>query len=358
MLYYFLYPLHEQIPLFNVFRYITFRTIYAVLTALVICLVVGPYVIEFLKRYQIGQVIREDGPKNHLDKSGTPTMGGILIVLSIFFSTLLWGDITNVYVWLVLLSFIGFALIGFWDDYLKVLKKRSEGLKARYKFSLQVLVASIVGIALYSLPAYSTRLSIPFFKQYTPDLGWFYIVFVVLVIVGASNAVNLTDGLDGLAIGPLMVAAMAFTIVTYVTGHVKFAGYLLIPHIPGSGEMAILCGAVLGASLGFLWFNAYPASVFMGDVGSLPLGALLGTVAVVSKHELLLVLVGGIFVIEAVSVIFQVASFKTRGKRVFLMAPLHHHFELKGWQEPKIVIRFWIIAIILALFSLSTLKLR
>ncbi|MBI5197984.1 MAG: phospho-N-acetylmuramoyl-pentapeptide-transferase [Nitrospirae bacterium] len=358
MLYYFLYPLHDQFPLFNVFRYITFRTIYAVLTALIICLVVGPYIIQFLKRYQIGQVVREEGPKNHLDKTGTPTMGGVLIVLAILFATLLWADLTNVYVWLVLLALVGFTLIGFVDDYLKVMKKKSEGLKARYKFTLQVMIASIVGLVLYSLPAYSTRLSIPFFKQYTPDLGWFYIVFVVLVIVGASNAVNLTDGLDGLAIGPLMVAAMAFTIVTYVTGHVKFADYLLIPHIPGAGEMAILCGAMLGASLGFLWFNAYPASVFMGDVGSLPLGAVLGTVAVVSKHELLLVLVGGIFVIEAVSVIFQVASYKTRGKRVFLMAPLHHHFELKGWQEPKIVIRFWIIAIILALFSLSTLKLR
>jgi phospho-N-acetylmuramoyl-pentapeptide-transferase len=358
MLYYFLYPLHEQIPLFNVFRYITFRTIYAVLTALIVCLVVGPYVIQFLKRYQIGQVVRTDGPRNHFDKTGTPTMGGILIVLSIFISTLLWGDVSNVYVWLVLLAIVGFTAIGFLDDYRKVMKKKSEGLKARYKFGLQILIASGVGSVLYFLPAYSTQLSIPFFKQYAPDLGWFYIIFVVLVIVGASNAVNLTDGLDGLAIGPLMVAAMAFTIVTYVTGHAKFAEYLLIPYIPGAGEMAVLCGAMLGASLGFLWFNAYPASVFMGDVGSLPLGAILGTVAVISKHELLLVLVGGIFVIEAVSVIFQVASFKMRGKRVFLMAPLHHHFELKGWQEPKIVIRFWIIAIILALFSLSTLKLR
>jgi phospho-N-acetylmuramoyl-pentapeptide-transferase len=220
------------------------------------------------------------------------------------------------------------------------------------------MIAAAVGAVLYSLPAYSTRLSVPFFKEFTPDLGWFYIVFVILIIVGASNAVNLTDGLDGLAIGPLMVAAMAYTIVTYVTGHVKFAEYLLIPHIQGAGEMAVLCGAMLGASLGFLWFNAYPASVFMGDVGSLPLGAVLGTVAVVSKHELLLILVGAVFVIETISVIFQVSSYKIRGKRVFLMAPLHHHFELKGWQEPKIVVRFWIIAILFALLSLSTLKLR
>jgi phospho-N-acetylmuramoyl-pentapeptide-transferase len=358
MLYHFFYPLHDQIPFLNVFRYITFRTIYASLTALLICLMIGPAVIAFLKRYQIGQVIREEGPKTHLDKSGTPTMGGIMIVMSIFLSTLLWADLTNVYVWLVLLALVGFTLIGFLDDYLKVVRRHSEGLKARYKFGLQVVIAGSVGGVLYSLPAYSTKLSVPFFKQFTPDLGWFYILFVVLIIVGASNAVNLTDGLDGLAIGPLMVAAMAYTIVTYVTGHAKFAQYLLIPHIPGAGEMAILCGAMLGASMGFLWFNAYPASVFMGDVGSLPLGAVLGTVAVVSKHELLLILVGGIFVIEAVSVIFQVSSYKLRGKRVFLMAPLHHHFELKGWQEPKIVVRFWIIAIFLALLSLSTLKLR
>ncbi|MBI4716061.1 MAG: phospho-N-acetylmuramoyl-pentapeptide-transferase [Nitrospirae bacterium] len=358
MLYHLLYPLHDQIPLLNVFRYITFRSIYAALTALAICLIVGPYIIQWLKRYQIGQVVREDGPKKHLGKAGTPTMGGILLVLAILLATLLWADLTNVYVWLVILALVGFTGIGFLDDYLKVIRGKSEGLKARYKFGLQVAIAAGVGSVLYSLPAYSTKLSIPFFKAFTPDLGWFYIIFAVFIIVGASNAVNLTDGLDGLAIGPLMVAAVAYTIVTDATGNVKFADYLLIPFIPGAGEMAVLCAAMLGACLGFLWFNAYPASVFMGDVGSLPLGAVLGTIAVVSKHELLLVLVGGIFVIEAVSVIFQVSSYKMRGKRVFLMAPLHHHFELKGWQEPKIVVRFWIIAIILALLSLSTLKLR
>jgi phospho-N-acetylmuramoyl-pentapeptide-transferase len=285
-------------------------------------------------------------------------MGGIMILIAILVPTLLWADLSNEYIWLVIFTTIAFGMIGFWDDYLKVIKRQSEGLPPRLKFLLQILTALVVGLSLYNLPAYSTKLSVPFLKNFTPDLGWFYIPFVILVIVGTSNAVNLTDGLDGLAIGPVTVAAVAYMIVAYVTGHLKFSEYLLIHHIEGAGELTIFCGAMVGASLGFLWFNTYPASIFMGDVGSLPLGGALGTVAVMTKHELLLILVGGIFVIETISVIFQVASFKSRGKRVFLMAPIHHHFELKGWQEPKVIVRFWIIAIILALLSLSTLKLR
>jgi len=358
MIYYLLYSLHEYHSFFNVFRYITLRTVYAVLTALILCLIIGPYMIESLKRYQIGQYVRNDGPKHHLSKAGTPTMGGLLIIMVVLIATLSWIDLSNVYAWLVLLALVGFGAIGFIDDYLKVVKKKSDGLAGRYKFSLQIIVASIIAGILYYLPVYSTQLSVPFFKNFNPDLGWFYIIFVIFIIVGASNAVNLTDGLDGLAIGPTIVAVMVYTVITYVSGHAKIADYLLIPFINGSGELAILCGSVFGASLGFLWFNTYPASVFMGDVGSLPLGALLGAVAVISKHELLLVIVGGIFVVETVSVIFQVLSYKINRKRVFLMAPLHHHYELKGWQEPKIIVRFWIIAIILGLVALSTFKLR
>jgi len=358
MFYNLLYPLHTTYSFLNVFRYITFRTIYAVVTALVISFLIAPKVTELLKRYQLGQAIRSDGPKTHLGKSGTPTMGGLMILIAVIVSTLLWADMTNLYIGLVLFSTIGFGLIGFWDDYLKCVRKNPKGLAARYKFGLQILVALIIGWGLYESPAYSTVLSVPFFKNIRPDLGAFYIPFAVLVIVGASNAVNLTDGLDGLAVGPIMVTAVAYMIVSYVSGHSDFSSYLIIPHIKGSGELAVFCGAILGAALGFLWFNAYPATLFMGDTGSLPLGGALGTVAVMSKHELLLALVGGIFVIEALSVIFQVASFKSRGKRVFLMAPIHHHFELKGWEEPKVVVRFWIIAIILGLISLSTLKLR
>lgn len=285
-------------------------------------------------------------------------MGGILIIFAVTLSTLLWADISRPYVWLVLVSTLGFCAIGFVDDYLKFIKARSKGLSASQKFIAQIVVALIVALTLYALPGYDTKLSVPFFKNFTPDLGWFYVVFAVLVIVGCSNAVNLTDGLDGLAVGPVMIAALAYTVVAYVTGHRLMSEYLLIPHIDGAGEMAVFTAAILGSSLGFLWFNTYPASVFMGDVGSLPLGAALGTVAVISKHELLLLMVGGVFVIEAVSVIFQVASFKSRGKRIFLMAPIHHHFEMKGWEEPKVVVRLWIIAILLALLSLSTLKLR
>jgi phospho-N-acetylmuramoyl-pentapeptide-transferase len=311
-----------------------------------------------LQEIKLGQQIRDDGPKRHLAKSGTPTMGGILIIFSVVLSTLLWADLTNRYVWLVMIATVGFGAVGFADDYLKFVKVRSKGLSAAQKFAGQIAVALAIGLMLYMLPSYTTKLSVPFFKNFTPDLGWFYIVFAILVIVGSSNAVNLTDGLDGLAIGPVMIASLAYTIVAYVTGSKVMAEYLFIPHIEGAGEIAIFTGAILGSSLGFLWFNTYPASVFMGDVGSLPLGAALGTVAVISKHELLLLLVGGVFVIEAVSVIFQVLSFKSRGKRIFLMAPIHHHFEMKGWEEPKVVVRLWIIAILLALLSLSTLKLR
>ena len=358
MIYHLFYSLHDQYSFLNVFRYITLRTVYSVITALILCLVIGPYMIELLKKLQIGQFVRNDGPSSHLTKSGTPTRGGVLILIIVVLATLSWADLSNIYVWLVLAALVGFGLIGFIDDYLKVVRKKSEGLRGKYKFTLQIAVATLVAMTLYYLPAYSTILSVPFLKDFNPDLGWLYIPFVILIIVGTSNAVNLTDGLDGLAIGPVIVVTIVYTIITYVSGHAKIANYLLIPFINGSGELAILCGAVFGAGLGFLWFNTYPASVFMGDVGSLPLGALLGTVAVISKHELLLLIVGGIFVVETVSVIFQVASFKLHGKRVFLMAPLHHHYELKGWQEPKIIVRFWIIAIMLGLLALSTLKLR
>lgn len=358
MLYHLLYPLHTEFSFLNVFRYLNFRGPVALATAFAISLLVGPLLIRVLQNHRVGQRIRTEGPSSHLDKSGTPTMGGVMILLSLVLSTLFWADLTNRYVWLVIFATLAFGLIGFLDDYLKFVKNRSEGLWPRHKFGLQILVALMIGIILYYSPAYSTRLHIPFFKNLHPDLGWWYILFTLLVIVGASNAVNLTDGLDGLAVGPLTVAAVAYAIIVYVVGHKEFADYLLIPYVKGSGELTIFCAAMVGASLGFLWFNAYPASIFMGDVGSLSLGGALGTLAIISKHELLLMLIGGIFVFETASVIFQVASYKSSGRRVFLMSPIHHHFELKGWEEPKIVVRFWIIAVILALLSLTTLKLR
>ncbi len=358
MLYNWLYPLHTEFSFLNVFRYLSFRIIYAAVTAFLIAFVLTPWLINKLQAIKLGQQVRDDGPKRHLAKSGTPTMGGILIIFAVVLSTLLWADLTNKYVWLVVLSTLGFGLIGFTDDYLKFIRAQSKGLSATQKFIGQFAIAVVIGLVLYSLPGFSTKLNVPFFKNVTPDLSWLYVPFAVLVIVGASNAVNLTDGLDGLAIGPVMIATMAYTIVVYMAGHKLFADYLLIPYVDGAGEVGVFTAAIFGASLGFLWFNTYPASVFMGDVGSLPLGAALGTVAVISKHELLLILVGGVFVIEAVSVIFQVLSFKSRGKRIFLMAPIHHHFEMKGWEEPKVVVRLWIIAILLALLSLSTLKLR
>ncbi|MEK6526320.1 MAG: phospho-N-acetylmuramoyl-pentapeptide-transferase [Nitrospirota bacterium] len=358
MLYLWLYPLHTEFSFLNVFRYLSFRIIYAAVTAFLVAFVLTPILIQKLQEMRLGQQVRDDGPSRHLAKTGTPTMGGLLILFAVVLSTLLWADVTNRYVWLVIFATVGFGLVGFVDDYLKVVRGRSKGLSASQKIIAQGLVALGIGLFFYFLPAYSTKLSVPFFKNFTPDLGLLYIPFAILVIVGSSNAVNLTDGLDGLAVGPVMIAALAYTIVAYVVGNRITSEYLLIPYIEGAGELSVFTAAIFGSSLGFLWFNTYPASVFMGDVGSLPLGAALGTVAVVSKHELLLLLVGGVFVIEAISVIFQVVSFKSRGKRIFLMAPIHHHFEMKGWEEPKVVVRLWIIAILLALLSLSTLKLR
>ena len=359
MLYHLLYPLHTTLSVFNVFRYITFRTIYASLTAFFICFLLGPWIIRKLSGLQVGQYIRDDGPQSHLAKAGTPTMGGLLIVFSIVTSVLLWSDLTNHFTWIVLFVIIGYGLVGFIDDYLMQIKKRSKGLNVRNKLMLQFGLALITGYLVYASPDFSTQVTIPIFKNLSPDLGWGYILFAAFVIVGASNAVNLTDGLDGLAIGPVIIAATTYMIFAYVAGHIKIANYLQINYVVGSGEVAILCGTLAGAGMGFLWFNAYPAQIFMGDVGSLSLGAGLGTIAVITKQEILLVLVGGLFVVEALSVIFQVGFFKmTSGRRIFRMAPLHHHFELKGWPEPKVIVRFWIIAIALALLAMSTLKLR
>jgi phospho-N-acetylmuramoyl-pentapeptide-transferase len=359
MLYHLLYPLHTVFSVLNVFRYITFRTIYASLTAFFICFFLGPWVIERLARMQVGQYIRDDGPQSHLGKAGTPTMGGVLILASITLSTLLWGDLTDPFIWITLLVLLGFGAVGFFDDYLMQVKKQSKGLSVRAKLLLQTGVALLASIGVCLTPNFSTVVTVPFFKTVAPHLGWGYILFAVLVIVGASNAVNLTDGLDGLAIGPVTIAAATYMVFAYFAGHIKIANYLQITYVPGSGELAVFCGAMAGAGLGFLWFNAYPAQVFMGDTGSLSLGAALGTIAVITKQEILLALVGGLFVIEALSVIFQVGFFKmTSGRRIFRMAPLHHHFELKGWPEPKVIVRFWIIAIALALLAMSTLKLR
>jgi len=358
MPYHWLYQFHDVVPAFNVFRYITVRTIYAALTAMILSLLIEKRLTAWLKRYQIGQMIREDGPRSHLNKSGTPTMGGLMILVATLTAMFIWADLTNDYVRLLIFTMILFGAIGFWDDYLKCVKKNAKGLPSRHKFGLQLFAATLAAIGLYRSPAYSTVLSVPFFKNVHPDMGLWYIPFAIFVIVGASNAVNLTDGLDGLAIGPIVIVFATYMIITYVTGHQVFSKYLLIPHIEGAGEVAVFCGAVVGAGLGFLWFNAYPASLFMGDVGSLSLGGVLGVVALISKHEILLAWVGGVFVVEALSVMIQVASFKSRGKRVFLMAPLHHHFELKGWAEPKVIVRFWIVSFVLAMIGLSTLKLR
>jgi phospho-N-acetylmuramoyl-pentapeptide-transferase len=359
MLYYLLYALHDQISFFNVFRYITLRTFYSTLTALLITIILGPLAVKLLTKYQIGQYIRKDGPESHFSKEGTPTMGGVLILFAVFTSTLSWADLTNVYVWLVFLVTLCFGGIGFLDDYLMLIKKRNKGLSGKSKFLLQIAIALVPAIFLYLNFRYNTHLSFPFFKTLTPDLYWGYILLALVIIVGTSNAVNLTDGLDGLAIGPATIAFGTFLLLSYLSGNAKIAAYLQIPFVPGTGELSVFCGAMVGAGMGFLWFNSFPAQVFMGDVGSLSLGAALGTVAVITKNEILLIIVGGIFLIEALSVIFQVGYFKiTHGKRIFRMAPLHHHFELKGWPEPKIIVRFWIIAVILSLISLSTLKLR
>ena len=358
MLYHILYPLAADIRLLNVFKYLTFRTIYAMITALLVAFFIGPWVIRKLEGLQARQVIRTDGPESHLKKQGTPTMGGVLILAAILIPTLLWADLTNKYIWLALFIITGYGIIGFVDDYKKVVEKNPKGLTPRQKMFWQVLLAGAVAIILYILPGFSEEIYFPFFKKLHPDLGYFYIPFVALVIVGASNAVNLTDGLDGLAIGPVSINAATYMIFAYIAGNFKLATYLQMPYVAGTGELAILCGAMVGAGLGFLWYNSYPAEVFMGDVGSLSLGGGLGTLAVLTKQEILLVIVGGVFVVEALSVIFQVGSYKYRGKRIFRMAPIHHHFELKGVAEPKIIVRFWIISIILALVAISTLKLR
>lgn len=360
MIYHLLYPLRYKFFAFNVFRYITFRFACAILTALLINFIFGPWVIRKLRELKVGQQVRSDGPETHLSKAGTPTMGGLLILMAVAVPTLMWSDLTNRYVLLVLAVTILFGAIGFYDDYLKVVRKKSEGLKARYKFGWQVLIGATVGLLLYFNPMdpYKTMLTIPFFKQWFINLAWFYIPFVAVVLVGSSNAVNLTDGLDGLAIGLVGIAAAANAFLVYIGGNRVFANYLAVLYLPGTGELTVFCGALIGASLGFLWFNAHPAEVFMGDVGSLALGGALGMLAVLTKHEIILVIIGGIFVAEALSVIFQVASFKSRGKRIFRMAPIHHHFEKSGWAESKVIIRFWILGVILALVGLSTLKLR
>jgi len=377
LLYWLLYlKLFHYFPPFRIFRYLTFRTAFASLTALFTGLIIGPLVINRLRDFQIGQYIREEGPKAHQKKAGTPTMGGVLIVISIVVPTLLWADLTNAFVWLAVLSTIAFAAIGFTDDYMKVIHKRNLGLTARAKLGLQFLVSILIAVALIAMQTkgmYSTKLMVPFLKQFRPDLVidrfmhrpelWpvaflIFIAFVAIVIVGSSNAVNLTDGLDGLAIGCTVIAAGALTVLTYVSGHATFANYLELQRMPQVGELTIFCGAMVGASIGFLWYNAHPAEVFMGDVGSLALGGAIGTVAVMIKQELLLPFIGGVFVIEGLSVVLQVASYKLRKKRIFKMAPIHHHFELMGWSESKIIVRFWIASLIFALFALTTLKLR
>ncbi len=362
MLYNLLFPMAEQFSALNVFRYLTFRTGGAVITALIISFLFGPVVINMLKNRQSGgQPIREDGPESHLlTKKGTPTMGGFLILLALSIATLLWADLRNGFVWAALGVTIAFGTIGFLDDYLKVSQRDTKGLPGKLKLLMQVAISGVAAFWIVSqMPdALATMIAVPFMKSTLLNFGWMFIGIAVLVMVGASNAVNLTDGLDGLAIVPVMIAAGVFALIAYLVGNSVFANYLQIHYVPGSGELAVFCGAVVGAGLGFLWYNAPPAKVFMGDTGSLALGGALGAVSVITKHELVLAIVGGLFVLETVSVIVQVASFKLTGKRVFAMAPLHHHFEKKGWAESTIVIRFWIIASILALIGLSTLKLR
>ncbi|HEX4594634.1 MAG TPA: phospho-N-acetylmuramoyl-pentapeptide-transferase [Bryobacteraceae bacterium] len=377
MLYWLFYEklFHVFTP-FRVFGYATFRTAFASLTALFLCVALGPWLIARLREFQIGQYIREDGPKSHMKKAGTPTMGGILIIISIVVPTLLWANLRNPYVWIALFGLISFGLIGFWDDYAKIRRKQNLGLTVKQKFFFQVLAAISVGfilLVLHSSKAYSTSINVPFLKTFKPDLlieplahNWYtyplaflgFYTFMVLVIVGASDAVNLTDGLDGLAIGLMIIASGAMTALTYVTGHAQFAEYLDLARLPGASELTIFCAAMVGASLGFLWYNAHPAEIFMGDVGSLALGGALGVVAVLIKQEILLVFIGGVYVIEALSVILQVGSYKLRKKRIFKMAPIHHHFEALGWPESRIITRFWIAGLVMALFALTTLKLR
>ncbi len=359
MIYNFLYPLSSEFGMLNVFRYITFRSVWALLTAMLITVLVGPRFIEWLRKIKFGQYIQEDGVEAHKQKAGTPTMGGLLIAAGLVTSVLLWADLTNHYIWLTMFVYCGFAIIGFFDDFSKIRKKTNKGFTARTKFLAQVLVAILAMFLLIQEPAYSTKLIFPFFKGFQPSLSWMYVPFAVTVIVGSSNGVNLTDGLDGLAIGPTIVAGACLAVFVYVAGHAQMARYLQLAPLAGVGEVTVFCGALIGAGLGFLWFNAYPAQVFMGDVGSLSLGAVMGFIAVLAKQELVLLIVGGLFVIETLSVILQVGYFKVSGgKRMFRMAPIHHHFELKGIPESKIIIRFWILSILLGLAALSTLKLR
>ena len=356
MLYNLLYPLSDQVSFFNLFQYITFRTVYALVTSLVLCWVVGPAFIRWLKQHQgDGQPIRNDGPQSHLSKQGTPTMGGLLILMVLTVSTLLWADLSNGFIWLALLVTLGYGLIGGWDDYLKIIRRDPKGLAGRWKLVFQCAIGGVAAIGLFIMT--DPIVDIPFFNVQW-DMGWMYMLFVVLVLVGSSNAVNLTDGLDGLAVAPTFMVASALAVVVYLAGHANSAAYLMIPFVPGSGELAVFCGALIGGCLGFLWFNTYPAQVFMGDVGALALGGALGFVACAVHQQFLLAIAGGLFVLEAVSVMVQVASFKLTGKRVFRMAPIHHHYELKGWPEPQVIVRFWIISIILALVALSTLKIR
>ena len=377
MLYWLFYEklFHSFTP-FREFGYVTFRTASASLTALFLCIALGPWLINKLREFQVGQYIREEGPKSHMKKAGTPTMGGILIIISVVVPTLLWANLRNPYVWIALFGMVSFGLIGFVDDYAKLRRKQNQGLTVKQKFLLQIVAAMIVGfflLTLHTQRAYSTNINVPFFKSFKPDLlidalvhNWFtyplafvgFYAFMVLVIVGASDAVNLTDGLDGLAIGLMIIASGAMTILTYVTGHARFAEYLDLARLTGASELTIFCGSMVGASIGFLWYNSHPAEIFMGDVGSLALGGALGVVAVLIKQEILLLFIGGVYVIEALSVILQVGSYKLRRKRIFKMAPIHHHFEALGWQESKIITRFWIAGLVMALFALTTLKLR
>lgn len=377
MFYHLLYPLQEVHGAFRVFQYTTFRIAMAILTSMLISFVFGPWVIAKLKELHVGQLIRDDGPKSHLTKEGTPTMGGLLIISAATLSCMLWSRLDVAWVWVAVLVTLAYAVIGFLDDFLKLKKHQSKGLSVKGKFKLELLVAFAAALFLCLgiiagfdpsgtlkdllgplISNFDTKLVVPFFKSVRPDLGIAYLLLITLVILASSNSVNLTDGLDGLAIGPVMISSLTFVILAYAAGHAKIAAYLSVQSVPGAGELSIFCGAIFGAGLGFLWFNSYPAQIFMGDVGSLSLGAALGIVAVIIKQEILLIIIGGVFVIESVSVIVQVVSYKFSGKRIFRMAPIHHHFELKGWAEPKVIVRFWIISIILSLIALSTLKLR
>lgn len=359
MLYNLLFPLHTVFSIFNVFKYISFRTIYATITALIICFLLGPWFIRTLRRLKFKERINGYTPHNHLEKSGTPTMGGILIIFAVALATLFWVDLSNLYMWLGMFILVTFGILGFIDDYIKTVKGKMLGLSGKLRLIVEFIAAGIVAYILVNVPGFDSTITIPFFKNIHIDLGIAYVPFAMIVIVGCANAVNLTDGLDGLAIGPCTIAAATYLVFAYVTGNIKAATYLQIPFISGVGELSIFLGAIVGAGLGFLWYNAYPAQVFMGDVGSLSLGGLIGTVALITKQEILLLVVGGIFVMEVLSVILQVGFFKfTKGRRIFRMAPIHHHFELKGWAEPKIIVRFWIISIFLAMVAISTLKLR